>query len=133
MKLIQQLMDFKLIHVVEPDTSAASGRPGRYEAYTLDFSLFMEPRRRNIEIVEFGRIDDQSRRVGIREAPVYSLERARKRTTIQLVHLNPTLFLRSLRRGSTRRLVRTLQTRSSHPCSNQEAKANEPLHTYRTV
>jgi hypothetical protein len=74
--LIQQLMDFKLIHVVEPDTSAASGRPGRYEAYTLDFSLFMEPRRRDIEIVEFWKIDENHRRAGIREAPVYSLERA---------------------------------------------------------
>jgi len=74
--LIQQLMDFKLIHVVEPDTSAASGRAGRYEAYTLDFSLFMEPRRRNIEIVEFWKIDDNSRRTGIREAPVYPLPRA---------------------------------------------------------
>jgi len=74
--LIQQLMDFKLIHVVEPDTSAASGRPGRYEAYTLDFSLFMEPRRRNIEIVEFWKIDDNRRRTGIREAPVYPLARA---------------------------------------------------------
>ena len=74
--LIQQLMDFKLIHVVEPDTSAASGRPGRYEAYTLDFSLFMEPRRRNIEIVEFWKIDENRRRTGIREAPVYPLSRA---------------------------------------------------------
>ena len=74
--LIQQLMDFKLIHVVEPDTSAASGRPGRYEAYTLDFSLFMEPRRRNIEIVEFWKIDENRRRTGIREAPVYPLPRA---------------------------------------------------------
>jgi hypothetical protein len=45
-ELIQQLMDFKLIHLVEPSTSAASGRPGRYEAYTLDFALFMEPRKR---------------------------------------------------------------------------------------
>jgi hypothetical protein len=69
-------MDFKLVHVVEPDTSAASGRPGRYEAYTLDFSLFMEPRKRNIEHVEFWKIDDQRRRVGIREAPVYPLQRA---------------------------------------------------------
>jgi hypothetical protein len=69
-------MDFRLIHVVEPDTSAASGRPGRYEAYTLDFSLFMEPRRRNIEIVEFWKIDDNRRRTGIREAPVYPLPRA---------------------------------------------------------
>ncbi|MFD2190983.1 hypothetical protein [Pistricoccus aurantiacus] len=76
--LIQQLMDFKLIHVVEPDTSAASGRPGRYEAYTLDFALFTEPRRRGIEIVEFWKIDDNRRRVGIREAPVYPLPRVKQ-------------------------------------------------------
>ena len=75
---IQQLMDFKLIHVVEPDTSAASGRPGRYEAYTLDFSLFMEPRRRGIEIVEFWKRGEDSHRVGVREMPVYPLERARR-------------------------------------------------------
>ncbi|MBI3529241.1 MAG: hypothetical protein HY067_14890 [Betaproteobacteria bacterium] len=74
-RLIQQLMDFKLIHVVEPDTSAASGRSGRYEAYTLDFSLFMEPRRRSIEIIEFWRRGEDSHRVGIREAPVYGLDR----------------------------------------------------------
>jgi hypothetical protein len=74
-ELIQQLMDFKLIHVVEPDTSAASGRAGRYEAYTLDFSLFMEPRRRNIEIVEFWKRGEDSHRVGVRELPVYPLER----------------------------------------------------------
>lgn len=73
---IQQLMDFKLIHIVEPDTSAASGRGGRYAAYTLDFSFFMEPRRRNIEVVEFWKIDDQRRRRGIREAPTYPLSRA---------------------------------------------------------
>lgn len=75
-ELIQQLMDFKLVHVVEPDTSAASGRPGRYEAYTLDFSLFMEPRRRNIEIVEFWKRDAESRRIGVRELPVYPLAQA---------------------------------------------------------
>jgi hypothetical protein len=75
-ELIQQLMDFKLIHVIEPDTSAASGRPGRHEAYTLDFALFMEPRLRNIEHVEFWKVDSQRRRLGLREAPVYSLARA---------------------------------------------------------
>jgi hypothetical protein len=73
--LILQLMDFKLIHLVDESTSAASGRPGRYEAYTLDFALFMEPRRRNIEIVEFWRTDDQRRGVRLREAPDYPLER----------------------------------------------------------
>lgn len=72
---IKQLMDFKLIHVIEPDTSAASGRPGRYEAYTLDFALFMEPRRRNIDVIEFWRTDANRRREGLREAPDYPLER----------------------------------------------------------
>ena len=76
-EVIQQLMDFKLIHVIESDTSAASGRSGRYEAYTLDFALFMEPRLRGIEHVEFWRSDEQRRPVGVREAPVYELSRAR--------------------------------------------------------
>ena len=75
-ELIQQLMDFKLIHIIEPDTSAASGRKGRFEAYTLDFSLFMEPRMRNIEHVEFWEVDSDHRRVGVREAPDYDLSRA---------------------------------------------------------
>ncbi len=77
-ELILQLMDFKLIHVVEPDTSAASGRKGRFEAYTLDFSLFMEPRLRNIEHVEFWKVDSERRRVGVREAPDYDLARAQE-------------------------------------------------------
>ena len=77
-ELVLQLMDFKLIHVVEPDTSAASGRKGRFEAYTLDFSLFMEPRKRGIEIVEFWKFDDGRRRIGVRESPTYHLERAER-------------------------------------------------------
>lgn len=74
-EMILQLMDFKLIHVIEPDTSAASGRKGRFEAYTLDFSLFMEPRKRGIEIIEFWNFDEASRRIGVRESPTYHLER----------------------------------------------------------
>ncbi|MFT3864488.1 MAG: hypothetical protein QM729_09455 [Solirubrobacterales bacterium] len=76
-EIIQQLMDFKLIHVIEPDTSAASGRSGRFEAYTLDFSLFMEPRLRGLKHIEFWRNDPKRSRAGVREAPTYSLERAR--------------------------------------------------------
>lgn len=75
-ELLLQLMDFKLIHLVETNTSAASGRPGRYAAYTLDFSIFMEPRLRGIEIVEFWKNDEQRRPVGIRESPDYPLQRA---------------------------------------------------------
>jgi hypothetical protein len=74
-EIIQQLMDMKLIHVVEQDTSAASGRQGRYEAYTLDFSLFMEPRRRKIEITEFWVRGEDSHKKGVRESPVYPLAR----------------------------------------------------------
>lgn len=76
-EIIQQLMDFKLIHVLEPDTSAASSRTGRYEAYTLDFALFMEPRRRNISRIEFWKRDSQRQRAGVREAPTYPLSRVR--------------------------------------------------------
>jgi hypothetical protein len=75
---ILQLMDGKLIHVIEPDTSAASGRPGRYEAYTLDFSLFMEPRKRGIRIIEFWNFDEGGRRNGVRESPIYPLENAKE-------------------------------------------------------
>jgi hypothetical protein len=89
---ILQLMDFKLIHVVEPDTSAASGREGRYEAYTLDFAFFMEPRLRGLDHVEFWRTDEQRRRRGVREAPVYELSRveevrtrSRKESTEEVV------------------------------------------------
>jgi hypothetical protein len=80
-EIIQQLMDFKLIHIIEPDTSAASGRSGRFEAYTLDFSLFMEPRLRGLKHVEFWKTDTQRRREGVREAPAYSLERAQRAST----------------------------------------------------
>lgn len=38
----------------------------------------MEPRRRNIEVVRFWETDDQRRRVRLREAPDYPLERAAK-------------------------------------------------------
>ena len=92
--LIQQLMDFKLIHVVEPDTSAASGRPGRYEAYTLDFSLFMEPRRRSIEIVEFWKRGEDRHRIGVRELPVYLLERAARVFDDRGAKADPEGFLR---------------------------------------
>lgn len=65
-------MNFKLIHVIEPDTSAASGRQGRFEAYTVDFALFMEPPLRGINHIEFWKTDAQRRRKGVREAPARS-------------------------------------------------------------
>ena len=77
-ELIKQLMDFRLIHIVEPETSAASGRPGRYEAYTLDAAAYMEPRKRNIETVKFWEKDENYRKVGIRESPIYHLSQAKK-------------------------------------------------------
>jgi len=98
--LIQQLMDMRLIHVVEPDTSAASSRSGRYEAYTLDFSLFMEPRRRNIEIVEFWQRTEARSKKGVREAPVYSLERAGSAFDGTLT-LTPEAFLEEMTEEAT--------------------------------
>lgn len=76
-EILQQLMDFKLVHLIDPDTSAASGRAGRFSAYTLDAALFMEPRLRNIEVVKFWEQDEQRRPVGVRESPTYALQRIR--------------------------------------------------------
>lgn len=75
-EILQQLMDFKLIHQIESDTSASSGRGGRrFAAYVLDASIFMHPRKRRIEVVEFWQKDDQRNPVGVRQAPVYELQR----------------------------------------------------------
>ena len=76
-EILQQMMDFKLVHLIDPDTSAASGRSGRFSAYTLDAALFMEPRLRNIDIVNFWEVDEQRRPLGIREFPTYPLQRIR--------------------------------------------------------
>ena len=73
-------MDFKLVHLVDPEHVGRIRTPGPVEAYTLDFALFMEPRRRNIEIVRFWETDDQRRRVRLREAPVYDLTAATPRS-----------------------------------------------------
>lgn len=74
-EMLQQLVDFKLIHLIDQNTSAASGRPGRYSAYTLDAALFMAPRKRNIEIVEFWIQDAHRGSKGVRESPIYPLQR----------------------------------------------------------
>lgn len=76
-EMLQQLVDFKLIHLIDQNTSAASGRPGRYSAYTLDAALFMAPRKRNIEIVEFWIQDAHRGSKGVRESPIYPLSRIR--------------------------------------------------------
>ncbi|WP_152981062.1 hypothetical protein [Stenotrophomonas koreensis] len=74
-EIIQQLADFKLLHLIAPDTSAASGRPGRFSAYTLDAAIFMEPRRRGLDVVAFWEQDDERRPRGIRESRTYELSR----------------------------------------------------------
>ncbi|HLP69936.1 MAG TPA: hypothetical protein VK181_20680 [Rhizobium sp.] len=76
-EIIQQLMDMKLVHIVEQDTSAASERPGRHEAYTLDFSLFMEPRPRGLDVSRFWERGEDRHKIGIRESPIYPLERVK--------------------------------------------------------
>jgi hypothetical protein len=98
-EFILQLMDGKLIHVIEADTSAASNRPGRYEAYTLDFSLFMEPRRRGIEIVEFWNFDDGGRRIGVRESPIYPLMNAKNAIGSNISGVETETFIEDMANG----------------------------------
>jgi hypothetical protein len=77
-EVLQQLMDFKLIHQIEADTSASSGKGGRrFSAYVLDASVFMHPRKRNIDVVEFWERDEQRNPKGVRQSPIYELARIR--------------------------------------------------------
>ncbi len=73
-ELVLQLMDFKLIHIIDHNTSSKALKGARFEAYVFDFSIFMEPRRRNIEIVEFWIRDEHREKKGLRDSSILSLE-----------------------------------------------------------
>jgi hypothetical protein len=70
---IQELIDLRLIHQVEKNTSSAPSDGLQYEAYILDISLYDNPRPRNFEQIEPGMKDAKSRKDKLRAAPKLSL------------------------------------------------------------
>jgi Cdc6-like AAA superfamily ATPase len=75
-EMLRQLLDYRFIHLVHTNTSAA-GKDGRYAAYMLDVGLYAHPQRRGenrIRQVNFLERDDEHRADAIRTQPVYVLK-----------------------------------------------------------
>lgn len=75
---IRELVDFRLIHVVDKNTSSAPSDGRRYEAYIIDVCLYENSRPRNFRQIEPGVADKKSRKDAIRAAPRISLPQVEK-------------------------------------------------------
>lgn len=71
---IKELVDLRFIHLVNPNTSAASSDGTRYSAYMLDIGLFPNANPRGFQQVEPGQMDEKHRQDKIRSAPKLDLE-----------------------------------------------------------
>jgi hypothetical protein len=75
-EMLRQLLDYRFVHLVNSNTSAA-GIGGRFEAYMLDVGLYAHPQRRGenqVKQVDFLSRDDQHRADAIRTQPRYTLK-----------------------------------------------------------
>lgn len=70
---VKELVDLRLIHLVNKNTSSAPSDGRRYEAYVLDIGLYENSRPRNFDQIHPGEKDMKSRKDKIRAAPKISL------------------------------------------------------------
>jgi hypothetical protein len=70
---IRELVDLRLIHLIEDNTSCAPSDGRRYEAYMLDVGLYSNSRPRGFEQIQPGASDSKSRKDRIRSAPRINL------------------------------------------------------------
>ena len=70
---IHELVDLRLIHVLDQNTSKAPSDGLRYEAYMLDVGLYNNPRQLRFTQIEPGRRDEKSRKDDLRGLPVLSV------------------------------------------------------------
>jgi hypothetical protein len=86
---IRELVDLRLIHLIDANTSSAPSDGRRYEAYILDVGLYENSRPRNFEQVEPGSQDSKSRKDRLRASPKLSsvelAERVRQFTKGELI------------------------------------------------
>ena len=70
---IKELVDLRLIHLLNNNTSSAPSDGRSYEAYILDVGLYENPRPRNFDQIHPGLKEKKSRKDKIRAAPKISL------------------------------------------------------------
>jgi hypothetical protein len=66
---IRELVDLRLTHLIDSNTSSAPSDGRRYEAYILDVGLYENSRPRNFNQVEPGSQDSKSRKDQLRASP----------------------------------------------------------------
>lgn len=86
---IRELVDLRLTHLIDSNTSSAPSDGRRYEAYILDVGLYENSRPRNFNQVEPGSHDSKSRKDQLRASPKLVLselaERVREFTNGELI------------------------------------------------
>lgn len=70
---IRELVDLRLVHLVNPNTSSAPSDGKRYSAYMVDIGLFPNSNPRNFIQIEPGQKDENSREDRLRSAPKINL------------------------------------------------------------
>ena len=70
---IRELVDLRLVHLVDHNISKAPSDGRRYEAYILDIGLYDNPRPRNFSQIEPGQRDDRARKDELRASPVIDI------------------------------------------------------------
>jgi len=88
---IRELVDLRLIHLVDHNTSKAPSDGRRYEAYILDISMYDNPRPRNFRQIEPGQRDEKARKDELRASPVFALEKLREPIPEMPIQLELTL------------------------------------------
>lgn len=72
---VRELVDLRLIHLVDQNTSRAPSDGRRYEAYILDVALYDNARPRKFRQIEPGQRDEKARKDALRASPVFALDR----------------------------------------------------------
>ena len=72
---IKELVDLRMLHLVEPDTSASGGKGGqRFSAYMVDIGLYLSALQMGFTQLDPGVTDDAGRKDAMRGAPHLNLE-----------------------------------------------------------
>ena len=80
---IRELVDLRLVHLLNSNTSCAPSDGKRYEAYMLDIGLYENSRPRNFNQIEPDDIDESARRDKLRSSPKVSLEKLKEDAAVE--------------------------------------------------
>ena len=71
---LKELVDLRLLHIANSNTSSAPSDGLRYSAYIMDVGLFPNSNPRNFNQIEPGQKDEQGREDKLRSAPKIQLD-----------------------------------------------------------